>query len=114
MTAPLEAEHTLYARHHNWVADVLKERYPDWSDNQIFQIARRTVTMTYVKIHTGTWTHTLFANEAVVNGLNANLFGRAERKLPHFDKKIYRPEQGTDPIAHGIAAGKVDKGKPEV
>ena len=113
MTAPLEAEHTLYARHHNWVADVLKERY-DWSDNQIFQIARRTVTMTYVKIHTGTWTHTLFANEAVVNGLNANLFGRAERKLPHFDKKIYRPEQGTDPIAHGIAAGKVDKDKPEV
>lgn len=114
MTAPLEAEHTLYARHHNWVADVLKSRYPSWSDNQIFQIARRVVTMTYAKIHTGTWTHTLFANEAVVNGLNANLFGRAERKLPHFDKKIYRPEQGTDPIAHGIAAGKVDKHKPEI
>lgn len=114
MTAPLEAEHTLYARHHNWVADVLKVRHPDWSDNQIFQIARRVVTMTYVKIHTGTWTHTLFANEAVVNGLNANLFGRAERKLPHFEKKIYRPEQGTDPIAHGIAAGKVDKVKPEI
>ncbi|MES0862956.1 peroxidase family protein [Ruegeria sp. SCPT10] len=114
MTAPLEAEHTLYARHHNWVAEVLKERYPDWSDNQIFQIARRVITMTYVKIHTGTWTHTLFANEAVVNGLNANLFGRAERKLPHFDKKIYRPEQGTDPVAHGIAAGKVEKNKPEI
>jgi len=114
MTAPLEAEHTLYARHHNWVADVLKDRYPDWSDNQVFQIARRTVTMTYVKIHTGTWTHTLFANEAVVNGLDANLFGRAERKLDHFEKKIYRPEQGTDPIAHGIAAGKVDKDNPEV
>lgn len=113
MTAPLEAEHTLYARHHNWVADILKQRY-DWSDNQIFQIARRTVTMTYAKIHTGTWTHTLFANEAVVNGLNANLFGRAERKLPHFEKRIYRPEQGTDPIAHGIAAGKIDKNKPEV
>lgn len=114
MTAPLEAEHTLYARHHNWVADVLKERHPDWSDNQLFQVARRVVTMTYVKIHTGTWTHTLFANEAVVDGLNANLFGRAERKLPHFEKKIYRPEQGTDPIAHGIAAGKVDKNKPEI
>lgn len=114
MTAPLEAEHTLYARHHNWVADVLKERHPNWSDNQIFQIARRVVTMTYAKIHTGTWTHTLFANEAVVNGLNANLFGRAERKLPHFEKKIYRPEQGTDPIAHGMAAGKVRKNKPEI
>lgn len=114
MTAPLEAEHTLYARHHNWVADVLKERHPDWSDNQIFQVARRVVTMTYVKIHTGTWTHTLFANPSVVDGLNANLFGRAERKLPHFDKKIYRPEQGTDPIAHGIAAGKIDKTKPEI
>jgi len=114
MTAPLEAEHTLYVRHHNWVADILKSRYPDWSDNQIFQIARRVVTMTYAKIHTGTWTHTLFANEAVVNGLNANLFGRAERKLRHFDKKIYRPEQGTDPIAHGIAAGKLSKHKPEI
>jgi hypothetical protein len=114
MTAPLEAEHTLYVRHHNWVCDVLKSRHADWSDNQIFQVARRVVTMTYVKIHTGTWTHTLFANEAVVNGLNANLFGRAERKLPHFEKKIYRPEQGTDPIAHGIAAGKINKHKPEI
>lgn len=114
MTAPLEAEHTLYVRHHNWVADILRSRYKNWSDNQIFQIARRVVTMTYAKIHTGTWTHTLFANEAVVDGLNANLFGRAERKLPHFDKKIYRPEQGTDPIAHGIAAGKVRKAKPEI
>jgi hypothetical protein len=114
MTAPLEAEHTLYVRHHNWVADILKARYGHWSDNQIFQIARRVVTMTYLKIHTGTWTHTLFANPEVVDGLNANLFGRAERKLPHFEKKIYRPEQGTDPIAHGIAAGKVNKHKPEI
>ncbi|MCJ9670069.1 peroxidase family protein [Neorhizobium sp. SHOUNA12B] len=114
MTAPLEAEHTLYVRHHNWVCDVLKARYSRWSDNQIFQIARRIVTMTYVKIHTGTWTHTLFANEAVVNGLNANLFGRAERKLAHFDKKIYRAEQGSDPVAHGIAAGNVNKQKPEI
>ncbi len=114
MTAPLEAEHTLYARHHNWVCGVLHSRHPKWSDNQLFQVARRVITMTYVKIHTGTWTHTLFANRAVVDGLNANLFGRAERKLPHFEKKIYRPKQGNDPVAHGIAAGKVDKKKPEV
>jgi len=114
MTAPLEAEHTLYARHHNWVCDVLKERYPGWSDNQIYNVARQTVTMTYVKIHTGTWTHTLFAHPAVVDGLNANLFGRAERKLRHFERKIYRPEQGDDPIAHGIAAGEVEKKNPEV
>lgn len=114
MTAPLEAEHTLYVRHHNWVCDVLKERHHNWSDNQIFQIARRVVTMTYVKIHTCTWTPTLFANAAVVDGLNANLFGRSERKLPHFKRKIYRPEQGRDPVAHGIAAGKIDKTKPEI
>jgi hypothetical protein len=120
MTAPLLAEHTLYARHHNWTCDVLKERHPDWSDNQIYDVARRVVIGTYVKIHTGIWTYTTFANESIVEGLTANIFGRREKTRPLYSKapregrQIYRPEQGNHPIADGIAAGNVDKEQPEI
>ncbi len=106
LTLPLLAEHTLYARHHNWVCDILKERHPDWHDNQIFQIARRVVTMTYVKIHTGAWTDTTFAHKAVVEGLHANLYGRSERKKPFYDQKIFNPKGGNHPIADGLAGNR--------
>jgi hypothetical protein len=106
VTLPLLAEHTLYARHHNWVCDVLKSRHPDWHPNQIFQIARRVVTMTYVKIHTGAWTDTMFAHPAVVEGLHANLYGRSERKKPFYAQKIFNPEGGNHPIADGLAGNR--------
>ncbi|MEM6732849.1 MAG: peroxidase family protein, partial [Myxococcota bacterium] len=106
ITMPLLAEHTLYARHHNWVCDVLKERHPDWHPNQIFQIARRVVTMTYVKIHTGAWTDTTFAAQPVVEGLHANLYGRSERKKPFHLQRIFDPEGGSHPIADGLAGNR--------
>ncbi|MBG0792346.1 hypothetical protein IYY11_02595 [Methylocystis sp. H62] len=106
LTLPLLAEHTLYARHHNWVCDVLKSRHPDWHTNQIFQIARRVVTMTYVKIHTGAWTDTLFAHPAVVEGLHSNLYGRGERKRPFYLQRIFDPEGGDHPIVDGLAGNR--------
>jgi hypothetical protein len=105
MTMPLEAEHTLYARHHNWVCDVLNDRYPEWSDNQLFQIARRIITMTYVKIHTAPWTDALFAHEQVVVGLHANLYGRREWKKPVYQQLIFDRRGGTHPIADGLVSG---------
>ena len=120
MTAPLLAEHTLYARHHNWACDLIGERHPGWSENQVYDVARRIVILTYVKIHTGIWTYTTFANPAIVDGLTANVFGRRESKRPLYSKipregrQIYRPEQGVHPIADGIAAGVVEKDEPEV
>ena len=95
MTMPLEAEHTLYARHHNWVCDVLRERHPEWDDNQVFNIARRVVTLTYVKIHTAPWTDALFAHPSVVQGLHANIFGRREWKKPVDQQRIYDPPGAT-------------------
>jgi hypothetical protein len=120
MTAPLLAEHTLYARHHNWVCDVLSERHKDWSDNQVYDVARRVVIATYAKIHTGVWTYTTFANEAIVEGLTANIYGRREKKRPLYSKapregrQVYRPEQGESRISDGAASGKVDSPLPEV
>lgn len=105
MTMPLEAEHTLYARHHNWVCDILKERYPDWSDNQLYQIARRIITMTYVKIHTAPWTDALFAHKQVVQGLHANLYGRREWKKPVYEQLIFDRRGGKHPIADGLVSG---------
>lgn len=106
VTLPLLAEHTLYARHHNWVCDILASRHPNWHANQIFQIARRVVTMTYVKIHTGAWTDTTFAHPAVVEGLHANLYGRSERKKPFHSQKIFNPEGGNHPVVDGLAGNR--------
>jgi hypothetical protein len=104
MTMPLEAEHTLYARHHNWVCEVLRERHPDWDGNQIFNIARRVVAMTYVKIHTAPWTDALFAHLSVVQGLHANVFGHREWKKPVNQQRIYDPRGGSHPIADGLVS----------
>jgi len=120
MTAPLLAEHTLYVRHHNWVCDVLAERHPQWSENQLYDVARRVSIATYAKIHTGIWTYTTFANEAIVEGLTANIFGRREKKRPLYSKspregrQIYRPEQGKSRVSDGAVSGMVDSPKPEV
>lgn len=114
MTAPLEAEHTLYARHHNWVCGVLRERHPGWPDNQVFNIARRVVSLTYVKIHTAPWTDAVFAHPSVVQGLHANIFGRREWDKPADRQRIYDPYGGNHPIADGLVSNQeLDYAVPE-
>jgi len=114
MTAPLEAEHTLYARHHNWVCGVLRERHPDWPDNQLFNIARRVVALTYAKIHTAPWTDAVFAHASVVQGLHANIFGRREWGKPVDRQRIYDPYGGNHPIADGLVSNQeLDYAIPE-
>lgn len=114
MTAALEAEHTLYARHHNWVCGVLRERHPDWPDNQVFNIARRVVALTYAKIHTAPWTDAVFAHASVVQGLHANIFGRREWKKPADRQRIYDPFGGNHPIADGLVSNQeLDHAIPE-
>jgi aspartate/tyrosine/aromatic aminotransferase len=88
---------------------------PDMFDRTItISSAGKTFSVTGWKVG---WT---FANESIVEGLTANIFGRREKKRPLYAKaprearQIYRPEQGESRISDGAASSKVDSPKPEV
>lgn len=41
------AEGIIWFRYHNYVASKLHEEHPDWSDEKLFQNARKTVVATF-------------------------------------------------------------------
>src|SRR5262249_20878906 len=44
--------HTLFAKHHNYIAEVLQQAHPEWSSDQLFQTARLVNSAIMAKIHT--------------------------------------------------------------
>lgn len=71
----LSAMHTLFAREHNVVCDELRQSYPAWSDERVFETARLIVSALIAKIHTVEWTPAILATEAIKIGLNSNWNG---------------------------------------
>jgi hypothetical protein len=67
--------HTLFAREHNAVCDMLKSAYPDWEDNRLFNVARLVNAATMAKIHTIEWTPAILPNPALHTAMNANWYG---------------------------------------
>jgi hypothetical protein len=67
--------HTLFAKEHNTLCDRLKQQYPDWSDDQLFDKARLITAALTAKIHTTEWTPAILAHPVTVLSLNANWSG---------------------------------------
>lgn len=67
--------HTLFAKEHNAICDRLKQRYPHWDDNRLFNVARLINAAVMAKIHTVEWTPAILPNPALTAGLHANWFG---------------------------------------
>jgi len=67
--------HTLFAREHNAVCDMLKDAYPELDDNQLFNVARLINAATMAKIHTIEWTPAILPNPALHTAMNANWYG---------------------------------------
>ena len=67
--------HTLFAREHNAVCDRLKEAYPDWDDNRLFNVARLINAAVMAKIHSIEWTPGVLPNRSLDAGLNSNWYG---------------------------------------
>jgi len=67
--------HTLFVKEHNAICDRLKQRYPHWDDNRLFNVARLINAVVMAKIHTVEWTPAILPNPALSAGLNANWFG---------------------------------------
>ena len=67
--------HTLFTLEHNAVAKRLKEEYPSWTDDQLFDKARLVTAALIAKIHTVEWTPAILPNPALQVGMNSNWWG---------------------------------------
>ena len=71
----LSLVHTLFAREHNAVCDMLSAAYPKWSDDRLFHTARLVVAALIAKIHTVEWTPTLLATPLLNMAMHGNWWG---------------------------------------
>lgn len=71
----LSMMHTLFVKEHNVICDRLKQQYPDWSDEQLFDRARLIIAALLAKIHTVEWTPAILPHPATAAALNANWYG---------------------------------------
>ncbi|MDJ0511221.1 MAG: peroxidase family protein [Crocosphaera sp.] len=67
--------HTLFTREHNLICDHLKQEYPQWSDDDLFDHARLINAALMAKIHTVDWTPAILPLPATAIALNVNWNG---------------------------------------
>jgi hypothetical protein len=83
--AGLSVLHTLFAREHNAICDMLREKYPTWAwdDERLFQTARLINVALMAKIHTVEWTPAILGMPVMKIAMEANWWGV-------FGKEIYK------------------------
>ena len=67
--------HTVFAREHNAICDRLRQAYPSWDDNRLFNVARLINAAVIAKIHSVEWTPAILPNRMLDAGLNSNWYG---------------------------------------
>jgi hypothetical protein len=93
--------HTLFAREHNAICDMLHDAYPEWTDDCLFNVARLINAAVMAKIHSVEWTPAILPNQTLETGLNSNWFGlltylfhKAKERKTVADVNIRNPELG--------------------
>jgi len=94
--------HSLFAREHNAICDMLKSEHPDWDDQRLFQQARLINAALMAKIHTIEWTPAILPHPLLVLALNTNWHG----VLPGL-QKVFRNLQDND-LLSGIPGSPTD------
>ncbi|MET0342784.1 MAG: peroxidase family protein [Polyangiales bacterium] len=101
--------HTLFAREHNAICDMLKERHPHFDDQRLFDTARLINAAVMAKIHTVEWTPAILPNAALNAAMNANWFGLLTNALRTKDeRRTLARINVADPIAGGLVGNAVD------
>lgn len=83
----LSVMHTLFAREHNHVCELLKAEHPHWSTDHLFKAARLEVAAKMARIHTVEWTPAILPNRVLAAGLNTNWHGIMATKFLPFEKR---------------------------
>jgi hypothetical protein len=98
----LSVLHTLFAREHNTICEGLKQIYPDWDDEELFQRARLINGAVIAKIHTTEWTPGILGHPALDFGMHAQWSG-----VPYRWMSTILGEDNE--IAHGIIGSETDQ-----
>jgi hypothetical protein len=67
--------HTLFTREHNAICDRLKQAYPTWSDDRLYDTARLVNAALMAKLHTVEWTPAIIAHPTTRTAMRANWWG---------------------------------------
>ncbi|MEL7084032.1 MAG: peroxidase family protein [Cyanobacteria bacterium P01_G01_bin.4] len=95
--------HTLFVKEHNTICDRLKQRYPDWSDDDLFDLARLINAALMAKIHTVEWTPAILPLKATDIALNVNWAGFLGEDFRHRFGRI-----GSGDLLSGIPGSNTD------
>jgi Animal haem peroxidase len=71
----------LFALEHNAICERLKQAYPSWNDEALFQRARLINAAVLAKIHTVEWTPAVIAHPTTVIAMHANWYGLAGKRI---------------------------------
>lgn len=85
--------HWLAVREHNAICDYFQSFHPDWDDEHLFQMARKTNVAQLARIHTDQWTRDLLQHETLQIGMHADWYGMFGQPLKLFlmRQAEYRP-----------------------
>lgn len=75
--------HTLFAKEHNAIVDMLRSRYPTMGEEDLFQKARLVNAAVMAKIHTVEWTPGVLPNRILNDGMNGNWYGLIANLFRH-------------------------------
>jgi hypothetical protein len=73
--------HTLFTLEHNSICDRLKQEYPNWTDERLFNTARLINAALMAKIHTVEWTTAILGHPALQIGMRGNWWGLATERV---------------------------------
>src|SRR5947209_179907 len=99
----LSIMHTLFAREHNAICDMLKSHHPTWDDEQLFLKARLINAALIAKIHTIEWTPGILDNAALHRAMNTNWYGI----LPKWVKRTFG-HIGSGELLSGVVGSPLD------
>lgn len=109
-TLGLAAMHTMFAREHNAIADMLAENYPDWNDDQLFHKARLINSALMAKIHTTEWTPNVLPQKHLNSAMLANWYGAATKALHEEGDRNAVPWLNVmDEAVGGLVGNKIEK-----
>lgn len=77
----LSMMHQLFVLEHNTIADTLAEKYPEKTDQWLYDKARLITSALMAKIHTVEWTPAIIANPVTERALRANWWGFTDERV---------------------------------
>ncbi|KAK4756373.1 hypothetical protein SAY87_006500 [Trapa incisa] len=89
--AGVSAFQILFIREHNAVCDMLKERYPEFDDEQLYRRARLVTSAVIAKIHTIDWTIELLKTNTLLAGMRINWYGIMGKKFKDRFGHVFGP-----------------------